>query len=179
MAESLLVDVLVNLPLKKIFTYKSDKKIKIGSIIKGPFGYNNEIVNAVTITPSYKKKSYYKLKSIISIKSEKVIFSKNQIIFLKWVSKYYLVSLSQVFHSVVPKGIYSIKEEFENRFKSMKYLDSKFTIKLKVENSSKNLKLIFKNLKFNKSKTYQYLILTPNILKSYEIYTLIKEKYNE
>ena len=59
MAESLLIDVIVSLPLNKSYTYKTPRNLKIGSIVKVPFGHNNEKINAVTISNGYKKKTFW------------------------------------------------------------------------------------------------------------------------
>ena len=49
------IDVLISVPLNTVFTYKSNFKTKIGSVVKIPFGNNNEIVK-VELKKSRKKK---------------------------------------------------------------------------------------------------------------------------
>jgi len=44
MKDLLCIDILIRVPLNKFFTYKSNIKTKIGSVVKIPFGNNNEIV---------------------------------------------------------------------------------------------------------------------------------------
>ena len=43
MKDLLCIDILIRVPLNKFFTYKSNIKTKIGSVVKIPFGNNNEI----------------------------------------------------------------------------------------------------------------------------------------
>ena len=78
------VDVIINLPLDSLYTYKTNYKIKLGSIVKVPFGNNNEIVEGIVISSPYITKRNYYIKKIISVKNFNGPFSENQIKFLLW-----------------------------------------------------------------------------------------------
>ncbi len=49
MKDLLCIDILIRVPLNKFFTYKSNIKTKIGSVVKIPFGNNNEIKKSVEL----------------------------------------------------------------------------------------------------------------------------------
>ena len=62
MKDLLCIDILIRVPLNKFFTYKSNIKTKIGSVVKIPFGNNNEIVKGIVISKPYNKKSNFQIK---------------------------------------------------------------------------------------------------------------------
>ena len=98
MKENYLVDVIIPLPLNRHYTYSSKSRVGIGTHLKVPFGNNNEIADAITISDSYKKDTKFPIKGILSV--EKKILSKKQIQFFVWASKYYLVELPKVINSL-------------------------------------------------------------------------------
>ena len=106
------INVLINIPLNKFFTYKADIKyknsIKIGSIVSVPFGNNNEISKGVVISKLNNFKSNYTIKKIEKADVDNMVFTKEQISFLKWIAEYYLLSLTKVFHSIIPSQIINI-----------------------------------------------------------------------
>ena len=179
MAESLLIDVIVSLPLNKSYTYKSPKNLKIGSIVKVPFGHNNEKINAVTISNGYKKKTNYLVKNISSIENEIGIFSSKQIKFFKWISEYYLISLPKIFHSIIPKNILNIVSSEDHLINNNILSSQNYKTKLIVEFSDNYLKYLRKEIKFDKKNNFQYLILAPNILCSFEIFYSLKKIFKE
>ena len=179
MAESLLIDVIVSLPLNKSYTYKTPKSLKIGSIVKVPFGHNNEKINAVTISNGYKKKTNYLVKNISSIENEIGIFSSKQIKFFKWISEYYLISLPKIFHSIIPKNILNIVSSEDHLINNNILSSQNYKTKLIVEFSDNYLKYLRKEIKFDKKNNFQYLILAPNILCSFEIFYSLKKIFKE
>ena len=179
MAESLLIDVIVSLPLNKSYTYKTPKSLKIGSIVKVPFGHNNEKINAVTISNGYKKKTNYLVKNILSIENEIGIFSSKQIKFFKWISEYYLISLPKIFHSIIPKNILNIVSSEDHLINNNILSSQNYKTKLIVEFSDNYLKYLRKEIKFDKKNNFQYLILAPNILCSFEIFYSLKKIFKE
>ena len=179
MAESLLIDVIVSLPLNKSYTYKTPRNLKIGSIVKVPFGHNNEKINAVTISNGYKKKTNYLVKNISSIENEIGIFSSKQIKFFKWISEYYLISLPKIFHSIIPKNILNIVSSEDHLINNNILSSQNYKTKLIVEFSDNYLKYLRKEIKFDKKNNFQYLILTPNILCSFEIFYSLKKIFKE
>ena len=179
MAESLLIDVIVSLPLNKSYTYKTPRNLKIGSIVKVPFGHNNEKINAVTISNGYKKKTNYLVKNISSIENEIGIFSSKQIKFFKWISEYYLISLPKIFHSIIPKNILNIVSSEDHLINNNILSSQNYKTKLIVEFSDNYLKYLRKEIKFDKKNNFQYLILAPNILCSFEIFYSLKKIFKE
>ena len=179
MAESLLIDVIVSLPLNKSYTYKTPRNLKIGSIVKVPFGHNNEKINAVTISNWYKKKTNYLVKNISSIENEIGIFSSKQIKFFKWISEYYLISLPKIFHSIIPKNILNIVSSEDHLINNNILSSQNYKTKLIVEFSDNYLKYLRKEIKFDKKNNFQYLILAPNILCSFEIFYSLKKIFKE
>ena len=179
MAESLLIDVIVSLPLNKSYTYKTPRNLKIGSIVKVPFGHNNEKINAVTISNGYKKKTNYLVKNILSIENEIGIFSSKQIKFFKWISEYYLISLPKIFHSIIPKNILNIVSSEDHLINNNILSSQNYKTKLIVEFSDNYLKYLRKEIKFDKKNNFQYLILAPNILCSFEIFYSLKKIFKE
>ena len=108
MKDLLCIDILIRVPLNKFFTYKSNIKTKIGSVVKIPFGNNNEIVKGIVISKPYNKKSNFQIKEIISVESYESILSDPQLELLNWSSSYYLVGLPKIFNSIFSKNILDI-----------------------------------------------------------------------
>ena len=76
MKENYLVDVVIPLPLNRHYTYSSKSRVEIGTHLKVPFGNNNEIADAITISDSYKKDTSFPIKGILSV--EKRFYQKNR-----------------------------------------------------------------------------------------------------
>ena len=165
MKKKYLVDVIIPLPLNNYYTYSIHSKIDIGTIIKVPFGNNNESTNAISISECYEKKISFPVKNILSI--DQRLFSNKQIKFFKWVSQYYMVELPKVFNTLFPKHIFSItSKELSSDFVSNK---GEFKSNIVVDESPNFISFLNKEIKSQNRNNYQILILTPNILKSYEI----------
>ena len=179
MKESILVDVIINLPVRKIYTYKVEKKISIGTIIIVPFGYNNEEVYAITITDTYKKRQNFPIKNAISISSSNSLFSASQIRFLKWASQYYLVPLPKIINSIIPNKIFEIKKGSKEILIKNKQVIKDLKPRLNLERSDKYLQLLVNNIKPYKDKDSVILILTPNLYKSFEFKDFLEKKYGK
>jgi primosomal protein N' (replication factor Y) len=165
MKKKYLVDVIIPLPLNNYYTYSIHSKIDIGTIIKVPFGNNNESINAISISECYEKKISFPVKNILSI--DQRLFSNKQIKFFKWVSQYYMVELPKVFNTLFPKHIFSItSKELSSDFVSN---EGEFKSNIVVDESPNFISFLNKEIKSQNRNNYQILILTPNILKSYEI----------
>lgn len=165
MKKKYLVDVIIPLPLNNYYTYSIHSKIDIGTIIKVPFGNNNESISAISISECYEKKISFPVKNILSI--DQRLFSNKQIKFFKWVSQYYMVELPKVFNTLFPKHIFSIiSKELRSDFISNK---GEFKSNIVVDESPNFISFLNKEIKSQNRNDYQILILTPNILKSYEI----------
>ncbi len=165
MKKKYLVDVIIPLPLNNYYTYSIHSKIDVGTIIKVPFGNNNESISAISISECYEKKISFPVKNILSI--DQRLFSNKQIKFFKWVSQYYMVELPKVFNTLFPKHIFSItSKELSSDFVSNK---GEFKSNIVVDESPNFISFLNKEIKSQNRNNYQILILTPNILKSYEI----------
>ena len=172
MKENYLVDVIIPLPLNKHYTYSSKSRVEIGTHLKVPFGNNNEIADAITISDSYKKDTSFPIKGILSV--EKKILSKKQIQFFVWASKYYLVELPKVINSLFPKHIFNISKISKNEIKYR--IDNLFKCTVVVDNSKNYFSFIDNKTEKLEDKKSQILILCPNILKSYELVRRLKSR---
>ncbi len=172
MKKKYLVDVIIPLPLGNYYTYLSPSNIDIGTTLKVPFGNNNEKVNAITISECYEKKISFPVKKILTVNQK--LFSNKQIKFFKWISQYYMVELPKVFNTLFPKHIFKItSKELNSEFIGNKY---KFKSNIVVDQSPNFISFLNREIKSQKKNNHQILILTPNILKSYEIKNKLRHK---
>ena len=159
------IDVIVPLPLDNIFTYKVNLKefefLKIGFRVIVPFG-KSKFITALVNNKHNNNPEFYIPKEIEFIIDEESSMNKNQLIFFKWISEYYMCPLGQVLKVGLPKllllksesEIVLINENIEN---------------LKLTQSAD---LVFKNLLLNKKITYREII---SILKKKNISKTINE----
>lgn len=145
-----IIKVIVDLPLRKLnkeFDYLLPKnlesKIKVGQIVKVPFG-RRKISAFVTKINAESELSKSKLKKIDSILYQESFFDSNLLKLFYWTSAYYHAYLAQVIKSVLPAGI------TEKKIKKQKTEFLKLNKKIKVEKELKKLE--------NKAPK-QYLIL--------------------
>ena len=171
------LDVIINLPLDSLYTYKTNLKTKIGSVVKVPFGNNNEIIDAVVISTPYITKKNYFIKKIVSVKSYEGLFSLNQIQLLLWASEYYLVSLPKILNSLFSKKIFNLKNlEKKNKIINSKILNNSNNINLHIRYNKDLNKHITDNVEVNKDSIAQHLILTPNSYQCQEVYNKLSKK---
>ena len=174
------IDVIVPLPLDDIFTYKVNLKefefIKIGFRVIVPFG-KSKFITALVANKHNKNPEFYIPKEIEFIIDEEPSMNKNQLIFFKWISKYYMCPLGQVLKVGLPK-LLLLKSESEI---------------VLIDENIENLKLtqsadfVFKNLLLNKKITYREIISilnkkniskTINELSDYGLIKLKEEIYD-
>tara|TARA_B000000475_G_scaffold51043_1_gene39729 strand:+ start:5365 stop:7086 length:1722 start_codon:yes stop_codon:yes gene_type:complete len=168
------VDVLISVPLDKVFTYKSNFKIKIGSVVKIPFGNNNEIVKGIIISKPYIKKINFQIKEIISVENYESILSDTQLKLLKWSSTYYLVGLPKIFNSVFSKNILDINlDEKYHQNKNRK--SNNYKTNLIVDHSKNIIINIINEIKSNRYNN-QILILCPNSYKTQSTYNILSKE---
>ncbi len=167
------IDVLVVLPLDNLFTYKSNYETKIGSIVKVPFGNNNEIIKAIVISKPYTIKEKFLTKDVISVENYESILSVNQIELLKWSSKYYLVSLPKIFNSIFSKQILNLKIDKLNEA-NLLMKNKKNQVNLIVDHSRDILNNIIIDIKSNKIED-QKLILSPNTFQTQYSYKILSK----
>jgi len=171
------LDVIINLPLDSLYTYKTNLKTKIGSVVKVPFGNNNEIIDAVVISTPYITKKNYFIKKIVSVKSYEGLFSINQIQLLLWASEYYLVSLPKILNSLFSKKIFNLKNlEKKNKIINSKIVNNTNNINLLIRYNKDLNKHITDNVEVNKDSIAQHLILTPNSYQCQEVYNKLSKK---
>ena len=174
------LDVIINLPLDSLYTYKTNLKTKIGSVVKVPFGNNNEIIDAVVISNPYITKKNYFIKKIVSVKSYEGLFSLNQIQLLLWASEYYLVSLPKILNSLFSKKIFNLKNlEKKNKIINSKIVNNTNNINLLIRYNKDLNKHITDNVEVNKDSIAQHLILTPNSYQCQEVYNKLSKKIKE
>jgi len=180
MKDFFFLDVIINLPLDSLYTYKSNLNTKIGSIVKVPFGNNNEIIDAVVISKPYTAKRNYYIKKVVSVKNYEGLFSYNQIQLLLWASEYYLVSLPKVLNSLFSKKIFDLKNSDERieRVKTQ-IISNKSNINLIISYSKDLKKQITEYIKVSKKSKSQYLILTPNSYQCQDIYNKLSKTLQE
>lgn len=106
-----IIKVVVDLPLKKLnkeFDYllptKMESKIKIGQIVRVPFG-RRKISAFVTQIDVQSELELSKLKKVDSIFYQKSFFDKKLLDILYWTAAYYHAYLPQVIKSALPAGI--------------------------------------------------------------------------
>ena len=174
------LDVIINLPLDSLYTYKTNLKTKIGSVVKVPFGNNNEIIDAVVISNPYITKKNYFIKKIVSVKSYEGLFSLNQIQLLLWASEYYLVSLPKILNSLFSKKIFNLKNlEKKNKIINSKIVNNTNNINLLIRYNKDLNKHITDNVEVNKDSIAQHLILSPNSYQCQEVFNKLSKKIKE
>ena len=174
MKDLLCIDILIRVPLNKFFTYKSNIKTKIGSVVKIPFGNNNEIVKGIVISKPYNKKSNFQIKEIISVESYESILSDPQLELLNWSSSYYLVGLPKIFNSIFSKNILDINLD-EQSHKKINQKNKNYKTNLVVDHSKNIIPNIIDEIKSN-TNYKQILILCPNSYKTQSTYNILSKK---
>ena len=176
------INVLINIPLNKFFTYKADLKyinsIKIGSIVSVPFGNNDELSKGVVISKLDNFKSNYTIKKIKKVDTNNIVFTEEQIKFLKWIAEYYLLSITKVFHSIIPSQILNINNKLNIDLNKKESSIKKYNTYLIKEIPKNYLRKIKELIKESKISNHQYLIIVPSIYQSFEIYKKLKSIYN-
>lgn len=171
------IDILISVPLNNVFTYKSSFKTKIGSVVKIPFGNNNEIVKGVVISKPYYKKSNFQIKEIISVENYESILSNPQLELLKWSSSYYLVGLPKIFNSIFSKNILDINLDDQSH-KKYKQKSNNYKISLTVDHSKNIILNIINEIKSYRNNK-QILILCPNSYKTQSTYNILSKEYKD
>lgn len=155
-----IVKVVVDLPLKKLnkeFDYllpdRFESKIKIGQIVKVPFG-RRKIMAFVTQINVKSELEISKLKEIDSIFYQESFFGENLLNLFYWTASYYHAYLPQVIKSALPPGITDKKI----KKKQVEYLKLNNEIKdfdnelKKLENRAPKQHLILKYLLENRDQ---------------------------
>lgn len=173
--EILFVEVLLPLPIPKLFTYRlpsdCNELAMVGKRVFVTFNnkkvYTGLILNITNVAPEL-----YKAEYILGIIDENPLIDLDQIEFWKWISNYYMCSLGQVMAAALPSGLklesetyVSINQEIEYDEteldeKEVKLLNAlKGKEKLKISELEKELKSKSSFLKMIKSLNDRQLVL--------------------
>ena len=154
-----IIKVVVDLPLRKLnkeFDYllpqKLKSKIKIGQVVKVPFG-RRKIAGFVTAIKADSKLEKSKLKKVDSLIYEESFFERELLKLFFWTASYYHAYLAQVIKSVLPPGITDkkIKKKKIEFLKLNSEIDDYKKELSKLKNKAPKQYLILKYL-FNNSK---------------------------
>lgn len=173
--EILFVEVLLPLPIPKLFTYRlpsdCNELAMVGKRVFVTFNnkkvYTGLILNITNIAPEL-----YKAEYILGIIDENPLIDLEQIEFWKWIANYYMCSLGQVMAAALPSGLKLESETFVSFNSEMDYneneLDEKEVKllnvlkgkeKLKISDLEKELKSKSSFLKMIKSLNERHLVL--------------------
>ena len=137
------IDVIVPLPLKNSFTYLVNQQefnfLDIGYRVVVPFGKSKFVTGIVSKKHKNSPKKYLP-KEIEFIIDNSPIITKNQLIFFKWISDYYLCPIGQVIKVALPK-LLLLKSESEIFLNDKNFQEEYF---------SKNAKKIIQFLELKK-----------------------------
>ncbi|HEA22453.1 hypothetical protein LCGC14_1060120 [marine sediment metagenome] len=101
------IDVILPIPLEKLFTYSVSKPeaefLKPGMRIGVPFG-KSKIYTALVYSIHNVKPEVYEAKEIHRILDEHPIVTAQQIKHWQWIAEYYMCTLGEVFRSAVPSA---------------------------------------------------------------------------
>jgi len=114
----LIAEVIVNYKSKsvdKVFDYAIPQEltdvIRVGSCVTVPFGQGNKIKEAYVLSVK-EKSSAKKLKNILSISRDDVIFTDKQLELIKWIRERYFVTYLDAIRLVSPSGRTVFEEEY-------------------------------------------------------------------
>ena len=104
----LFADVILPLPLPKLYTYSVPeniaKSVEPGKRVVIQFG-KKKIYTAIVRQVHSNKPTGYETKALISVLDEKPIINKIQFQFWEWIADYYLCNLGDVFKAALPSGL--------------------------------------------------------------------------
>ena len=109
------LDIIVPVPLEQNYTYQCTNedfiKIGVGSRVVVQFG-KTKYYTGIVVNKHHNKPELHKPKMIEQILDEKPIVNNIQLKFWRWIAKYYLSTLGEVYRNVVPS---SLKLESETK----------------------------------------------------------------
>ncbi len=173
--EILFVEVLLPLPIPKLFTYRlpsdCNELAMVGKRVFVTFNnkkvYTGLILNITNVAPEL-----YKAEYILGIIDENPLIDLEQIEFWKWIANYYMCSLGQVMAAALPSGLKLESETFVSINEDVEYDESeldekeikllnalKGKEKLKISDLEKELKSKSSFLKMIKSLNERQLVL--------------------
>lgn len=112
---ALFVEVVLPLPLKKLFTYRLPSEYfelaVEGKRVFVPFG-NRKVYTGIIVRISTQAPQHYEALNIISIIDDNPIISKEQLGFWNWIAQYYMCGLGEVMSAALPAGLKMASETF-------------------------------------------------------------------
>lgn len=101
----MLVNVALNIPSNKLFTYEApsnlQQKIEIGKRVFVPFGQRKRTGFIVALDPICKLAG---IKSILEILDDKPLFSRSDLDFYQWIANYFMYPLGKTLAELIPAG---------------------------------------------------------------------------
>ena len=101
------IDVIIPIPLQKLFTYKITASeaefIKIGMRVAVPFG-KSKIYTSIVYKIHTNAPSVYEAKDIQQILDDTPIVKENQLQLWQWISNYYMCTLGDVMRAALPSA---------------------------------------------------------------------------
>ena len=192
------VNVLLAYNLSKEFTYKIDKYVEIGSIVRVPFRSKKYIG---IVTEHLKKPNFQKskIKEVDSV-SNKFLFKSRHLKFLDWVAKYNLIDRGNILKMMLPnsdiffkelKKKYEINDEMNIRLinlnneqlKASNYISTKMkekkyqTVVIDGVPGSGKTEVYFRVIEENLRLNTQVLILFPEVSLTSEFVKRVKNHF--
>ncbi len=100
-------NIILPIPVPKLFTYKIPSnlisKVKRGYRVLVPFQKNKIITGIIAYV--HNKKPSYNTKEILDVIDNGPTFNSVQILFIEWISKYYMCYLGEVTKAALPSGL--------------------------------------------------------------------------
>ncbi len=192
------VNVLLAYNLSKEFTYKVREKVEIGAIVKVPFRSKSYIG---IVIEHIKKPNFinFKIKEIESV-SNKLLFTKKNLKFLEWVSKYNLIERGNILKMMLPnheiffkdtKSKFEVNDDLhiklvklnKEQLNASQYISEKLkekryqTIVIDGVPGSGKTEVYFKVIEDNLKLNNQVLILFPEVSLTSEFVKRIKNHF--
>lgn len=147
--KDLYVNIALNVPIDKLFTYKVPEyyidEIEIGKRVLVSFG--KKTLTGLILSTSDKTDLSY-VKNIKSILDDERIISDELIKFCKWVAEYYIAPIGEVLFSAVPRNInitselyFSLTDDYLDRLDKSKLKDELLIDIVKIFEKSNDHKL--------------------------------------
>lgn len=106
MAQTLIVDVLLPVPVNEPFSYSvtSTANVLTGCRVVVPFGKRKHLTGIILKTHA-KKETAFELKEITEILDNRPIVADKDILFWQWIADYYMCSIGEVMQAALPGGL--------------------------------------------------------------------------
>ncbi|MFA5405322.1 MAG: primosomal protein N', partial [Ignavibacteria bacterium] len=184
--KNLYVNIALNIPINKLFTYsvpkKYHKEAEIGKRVFVPFGKKTLTGIIVSVQESSDVKNIKEIKKIIDSKS---IYTDEMILLSEWISRYYLSPIGRVLFSSINKEkvdtYYTLSENYKNNFDKLDTKDDIYSEILNLYKDSSNRKFtcsqIEKRLKIKNAVKYIEYLIDKGVLGGLQIFDKqVKEK---